>query len=365
MRVVFNAMQAGNRSGTGRYSTELLHALLDLSPRPDITVVWPSHVMTAGLEQRTTLLRYGANPVQRIITDQRGLATLLPFTPDVLHYPANFGPALRRRGLVVTVHDLGFLRCPAWFPQDRAWYYRLLAKRIAHTATRVIADSQATRDDLISLTRVPEDRIDVIPLGVSTLFRPQDAAAQTAARTRYGLPEQYFLYVGTQEPRKNLPRLIAAYARMASATACDLVVAGREGWKVEAIRTAVADAGCADRIHFPGYVAQEALPAVLSAARAFVWPSLFEGFGLPPLEAMACGCPVLTSNTSSLPEVVGDAALLVDPEDTDAIAGALQQLAQDDACCSALRTRGLARAASFTWARTAQATFETYQHAAE
>lgn len=361
MRIVFNAMQAGNRSGTGRYTTELLHALLDLSPKPDITVVWPSHVMTAGLEHRTTLLRYGANPVQRIIAEQRGLRSVLRFRPDVLHYPANFGPALAQKGLVVTVHDLGFLRCPEWFPKDRAWYYRLLAKRTAHTASRVIADSHATREDLMALTKMPADRIDVIPLGVSPHFRPQDAAAQAEVRARHGLPEQFFLYVGTLEPRKNLPRLIAAYARIAKDTHCDLVIAGREGWKVDTMRAAVAESGCAERIHFPGYLPQEALPAALSAARAFVWPSLFEGFGLPPLEAMASGCPVLTSNTSSLPEVTGDAALLVDPQNIDAIADALLTLGNDDARCADLRARGLQRALQFTWARTAQETLETYR----
>jgi len=228
-------------------------------------------------------------------------------------------------------------------------------------ATRIITDSQATAADLHGMLGIPQDRIDVIPLGVDEAYRPVSPQDAAAVRSKYSLPESYFLYLGTLEPRKNLVRLIEAWSRIADACPHDLVIAGREGWKMRHIRRAVAASSQPSRIHRPGFIAHGDLPAMIGAAAAFVWPSLCEGFGLPPLEAMACGVPVLTSNISSLPEVVGDAALLVNPHHVEAIAEGMLQLAEDVPLRNALKARGLERAAGFTWRRTAEATIKTYR----
>jgi glycosyltransferase involved in cell wall biosynthesis len=359
MRVLINGLQAGNRSGTGRYTVELARALAVRPEIEELTLVWPESA-PAPEGPRVRIIRRDDRMLQRVFFDHIGLSALCTRVgADIVHYPANFGPASGARNLVVTVHDLSFLKHPEWFRPDRAWYYRMAIRRTVGLAARLIADSQATADDLNALLGVPAGRIEVIPLGVSAEFQPSSADIRDKVRRAYGLPERFFLYVGTLEPRKNLPRLVEAWSRVADG-APDLVIAGRAGWKNRALDAAIARSAHRARIHRPGFVAQADLPALLSAADAFVWPSLFEGFGLPPLEAMACGAPVLTSNVSCLPEVVGDAALMVDPADTGAIADGLQRLATDAALRSELRKKGAARAQAFTWERTARLTVQSY-----
>jgi glycosyltransferase involved in cell wall biosynthesis len=235
--------------------------------------------------------------------------------------------------------------------------------RSTRTAARIIADSTATADDLINLLGVSAARIDVIPLGVSEAYTPQSAAQQKAVREKYSLPEAFFLFVGTLEPRKNVIRIIQGWAGRAQAAKLPLVIAGRDGWKVGPIHQAANQYNDTGKIHFPGFIAEEDLPALLSAAKMLVWPSLWEGFGLLPLESMACGTPVVTSNSSSLPEVVGDAALTVDPYDADAIGEAMLRLASDEKLYKNLRERGLSRAKEFTWKRTAELTCDAYRRA--
>jgi len=366
MKILLNGLQAGNRSGTGRYVTELARRLPGLSAETDVTVLWPRHVPPPAGIEAACVLADGRATFRRLWHDQLGLRRLRRrLGAAVVHFPANIGPLLAMDGAVLTIHDLSFLRERSWYRSNRAAYYAHAVRRSARLAARVIADSHATASDVADLLGVPQDRIDVIPLGVGEAFHPAAAEQQAGVRERYGLPERFFLFVGTLEPRKNLVRLIDAYSRAAPSCGEDLVIAGRDGWKVAPIRAAAAASAHAQRIHFPGFVADEDLPALLSAARAFVWPSLYEGFGLPPLEAMACGTPVVTSNTSSLPEVVGDAALQVDPDDVDTLADALLTAATDAAPRDDLIEKGRRRAAQFTWERTAQLTLDTYRAAAQ
>lgn len=366
MRVLINGLQAGNRSGTGRYTLELVQALAALPDAPELVLVWPKDIPPPEVGHSVEVRRYSAREANRLCFDQFGIGRLREqCRADVLHYPANIGPLARQRGVVLTVHDLSFMHHPEWFRTGRALYYRQAARRSIRRATRIIADSEATAEDVVRFTDTPRDRIDVVPLGVSPIFQPASGQARAAVRAKYGLPERFFLYVGTLEPRKNLPRLVAAWSRVADDIPQDLVLAGRRGWKTRAIEKALADSPHAARVHRPGFIAQEDLPAALSAADAFVWPSLFEGFGLPPLEAMACGAPVLTSAVSSLPEVAGGAALLVEPEDVDALAQALHALATDPAKRAILCQAGERRAQAFTWARTAAWTAQSYARAAE
>jgi glycosyltransferase involved in cell wall biosynthesis len=281
-----------------------------------------------------------------------------------VHYPASIGPLDGGPNVVVTVHDCIFMRHPDWFRWERAEYYRWAGCRSARRAARVIADSQATAYDLRELIGVPDSRIDVVPLGVDGQFRPATAEAIETVRAQYKLPESYFLYVGTLEPRKNLAAVVRAWDCVAEEIEEDLVIAGRTGWKTEEMLAAIRQAKHRDRVHLPGFIEQTDLVPAISAAQVFVWPSLFEGFGLPVLEAMACGTPVLTSTTSSLPEVAGDAALLVDPESDEAIAEGMKRLSRDDVLRARLSAAGLQRAAEFTWTRTAELTLKTYEHVA-
>lgn len=357
MRVLFNGLQIGNRSGTGRYSAALLHALMAHGGvEMEAALAKSAAEDFAGLAQRYTA---PGSMVARICYEHGRLPFLGP--AKLLHYPANFGPAFSSRPVVVTVHDLSFFREPQWFTPGRARYYQTLARHSIPRARRIIADSECTRSDLARWLGVEPARIDVVPLAADARFTPPPQVAQEAARKRYGLPDQFMLYSGTQEPRKNIPRIVAAWSRVAGACPWDLVIAGRIGWKTGAIAEAMAAVSHPGRVHFPGYIAEADLPAVLGAAEVFVWPSLFEGFGLPPLESMACGTPVITSNTSSLPEVAGDGALCVDPEDTDAIADAMARLHDDEVLRASLGRKGLARAAEFSWSRTAALTIAAYE----
>lgn len=366
MKVLLNALQAGNRSGTGRYAAHLSQWLPQVSGGVQVVTLWPRGVPRPGGGAGDVVLCDVHGGFSRVWYDQVSIHRLRRrLGAALIHYPANVGALLPSHGSVVTVHDLSFFRAPEWYRFNRAQYYRAAVRRSVSTARHVIADSQATADDLGRFLRVEARRITVAPLGVEEHFRPAPAEAIDGARAKYALPERFILYVGTLEPRKNLVRLVEAYSRVAGRCDCDLVLAGREGWKTEAVHTAIKASPFAGRIHLPGFIEQDHLAAVVSAAHAFAWPSLYEGFGLPPLEAMACGTPVLTSDVSSLPEVVGDAALLVNPYDTEAIAHGLETIATDGALRAGLKARGRIQAQRFSWRRTAEIVAEVYRRTTE
>ncbi len=347
-------ISVAERTGTERYTYELLAALARIDR-------WNAYTLyTNGLP--SALPPFGPNfslrsiPLPRLWTHARLGPALMGDRPDLLFVPAHVVPLLHPPRSVVTIHDLGYLAFPETHPARRRLELDLSTRWCLHAARRVIAISQVTRDDLVRHYGADPERIAVVHHGLGGAFRPLNDPEQLAAtRARYGLDAPYFLYVGAIQPRKNLARLIEAFARAAPDDTL-LVIAGRRGWLSEPIVRRAAELGLAHRVRFPGYVPDADLPALLGGALAFVFPSLYEGFGLPVLEAMACGTPVLTSATSALPEVAGDAALLVDPCDTDAIAAALNRLATDALLRADLRARGLERAAGFTWERCARDT---------
>lgn len=367
MRILLNGLQAGNRSGTGRYTVELSKRLPGLDDDVKVSVLWPSDVAPPPpirSAQNPYVIGNAPNAAARIWLDQVGICDIARDAgAELIHFPANVGLLHRKARSVLTVHDLSFFRNPDWYRFERAAYYRFAVRRSVRTASRLIADSSATAQDLREILNVPENRIDVVPLGVDESFRPTTSEEKERVRKKYSLPPRFVLYVGTLEPRKNLVRLIEAWSQISDDCDQDLVLAGRRGWKVEPILEAISRSSSKQRIHLPDFVAQEDLPSLLSTANAFVWPSLWEGFGLPPLEAMACGTPVVTSNTSSLPEVVSDSALMVDPQDVDALADAMLNLVTDEELHARLRENGLKRAAEFTWERTASLTLNAYRKA--
>ena len=369
MNVLFNALQAGNRSGTGVYTAQLAARMPALAGDDTLTIIWPArlespakHAGAAGDIQERRI----DGPSARIRYDQLGIRRDIRVArADVVHYPANVGSVLPMRNMVITIHDLTFFHNPSWFRFERVQYYRWAVTRSARNASRIIAVSTTTANEICTMLNVPADRIDVIHNGIDERYTPRDSGEQLAVQEKYRLPNRYFLFVGTIEPRKNVARIIQAWSRIATDVEEDLIIAGREGWKVGPIRQEAELAGQAKRIHFPGYISDDDLPAVMSGATALVYPSLYEGFGIPVAEAMACGIPVLTSNVSSLPEVAGDAALTLDPTDIDALADGILRLATEAGLRAELSQKGLERAKRYTWSNAAQQTLASYRRMLE
>ena len=289
---------------------------------------------------------------------------------DVLHSPHHHTPiaarlASRRLRRVVTFHDVTFLLLPERYPLVRRLYMSSVTRASARAADAFIAPSQTVRNDLVRKLGLPADRVFVIPEAAATAYAPAAGAAMASLRQRYGLPNRYLLSVGSLEPGKNRARLIEAYARLHhEGIDVPLIVAGQRAWDYERDFELVRRLGLDQHVRFLGYVPDEDLPALYSGALLLAFPSLYEGFGLPVLEAMACGTPVLTSNVSATAEVADGAALLVDPRSVDALASALGRLLTDDALRADLRRRGLARAAEFSWERTARETLSVYEKVA-
>jgi len=349
------------RTGTETYSYHLIRNLLSLGS-PHRYVVYfntpPAPGDFAGLAADIRSM-----PFPRLWTHLRLSIEMVRQPPDVLFVPAHVLPAIHPRRTVVTVHDLGHLRWPETHALARRLYLDLSTRRDVSAATFVVAVSGATRDDLIRYYGVPAAKIRVVHHACGPEFRPQSEREVAGAREKYGIDGDYVITVGTVQPRKNLARLIEAFgsARASAGSRATLVVAGGPGWRAEEAYRAAEPLGGA--VRFLGYVPHDDLPPLLGGAGALAFPSLHEGFGLPALEAMACGTPVVASNTSSLPEVVGDAALLVDPTDVDSIAQALARTLGDSDLRARLRERGLERARLFSWRRCAEETLRVLEEA--
>ena len=283
---------------------------------------------------------------------------------DLFHGVLNVLPLACPVPGVVTVHDLAFIRFPQTFRAYNRTYLDFATRMSVRRAVQILAVSEHTKRELVGLLGVPAERVVVTPNAVRAHFRPPEAATLAAFRVSKGLPERFVLYVGTLEPRKNLTTLLSAYAEIARRHDVPLLVGGGKGWLYDAVFQRLEELGLRERVHFVGYIEEEELPLWYAAATVFVFPSIYEGFGMPPLEAMACGTPVITSNSSSLPEVVGDAGLMVAPTDASAFATALDQVLSDAALHDELRTRGLVRAQAFAWRTTAERTLAAYAVAA-
>lgn len=293
---------------------------------------------------------------------------------DIFHSPDFVLPPVWRARTVLTIHDLSFLTTPETPDPSLREYLTQAVPRAVARADHILADSRSTKDDLVAHMDVEPQRITVAYPGVDSRFRPLDepASAEVCARVRarYELSRPFILSVGTLQPRKNYPALIEAFARLCRGEEgwIDdpplLVIAGGEGWLYEEIYATVERLGVGDRVRFLGFVPDEDLPALYNAAEVLAMPSLYEGFGLPVLEALACGTPVVTSDVSSLPEVAGDAALLVPPDDVEGLSQALDRTLTDDELRATLRERGLSQAQRFTWQRTAETALDVYRRLA-
>ncbi len=281
---------------------------------------------------------------------------------DLLHALAYVTPVLTTRPTVVTVHDLSFLYSPERFRAANRSYLRLFTRLSVRRARRIIAVSQHTKKDLLEVYGLPADKIDVVYSGLDSHFRRPPHQEIEEFRAAHGLPERFILYLGTIEPRKNLSTLIRAYAKVRP-EGIKLVCAGGRGWMYQDVFQTVEELRVTREVIFPGFLPEDDLPLWYSAADVFVYPSAYEGFGLPVIEALACGVPTITTNASSLPEAAGDAALLVPPDDSDALAECLAQLLGDPHLQSDLALRGPKQAGHFTWRRAASETTNVYAHA--
>ncbi len=361
MRIAIDASRTtlARRTGTERYALALLRALLALESPHDYTLYFrdepPSGLLPGG-----SYISRRVIPFPRLWTHLRLAAALWAERPDVTFVPSHTLPLVFPGKAVVTVHDLGYHFYPEAHPGWPRRYLEWSTPRSARRAALVLADSAATRRDLVAVYGVPPEKVRVVYPGVDDSLNPvTDPVELARVRRKYGLPERYLLFLGTLQPRKNIARLVRAFA--ASGIYSDgigLVLAGAKGWLYDPAWTAGVPG-----VVEPGYVDEADVAALYSAAEALVFPSLYEGFGFPVLEAMRCGTPVICSNTSSLPELAGDAAVTVDPLDLDALAAALRLLVEDDSRCARLVELGYAQAARFTWANAAQAVLEALEQA--
>jgi glycosyltransferase involved in cell wall biosynthesis len=287
---------------------------------------------------------------------------------DLFHSPDFVLPPLLSGRRVLTVHDLSFLRVPECaHPVLRAYLERVVPRSVRR-ADLVLADSECTRRDVVDLLQIPAERVWVVYPGVEERFQPvTDQEALAGARRRLGLERPFILGLGTLEPRKNLARLIAAFARLVQRRHLphELVIVGGKGWLYEPIFAQARDSGVEGRVRFAGYVPDVELPALYTLAACLAYPSFYEGFGLPVLESMACGTPVVTAQTSSLPEVGGEAVIYVDPYDTESLAEGLDLALHDETLRARLRAAGRHQAQRFTWERAARELLAAYHVAAD
>lgn len=381
-QIVLNAQllsgAASYRSaGVSHYSRSLLTALGELAaegatPHRFTALTHTPEFQTAGVRCVVSALPLERPPL-RIAWEQSVLPRELQrLDADLVHGLVNVLPLATRVPGVVTVHDLSFLRLPEKFPAAKRFYLTASAAASARRAARIIAVSGQTAGDLARFFRISPGKITVIYNGVDGRFTPGRAEDAAAFRQRKELPARYLLFVGTLEPRKNLETLITAYATWRARTLTGeqamradedvhLVLAGARGWFYDEIFRRVAQAGLEAQVHFAGYLPSDELPEWYRAAEACVYPSLFEGFGLPVLEAMACGTPVLCSAAPGVAEAAGDAALAVPPTEIEAWVAGLALMTGQPELRDELRRRGLARAAGLSWRRTAEATLEVYK----
>ena len=281
---------------------------------------------------------------------------------ELLHSLAFVTPLLSPCPSVVTIYDLSFILSPKGFKYSKRLYLTLLTRPSARKARRIITISESTKRDTVQLLGVSSEKVDVVYCGVDKAFHPLPEREVASFRQKRGLPERIILFLGTIEPRKNAARLVEAYSRLEDGQV-KLVIGGARGWLYEEVFARVEELDLTGDVLFPGYIPPEELPLWYNAAELFVYPSLYEGFGLPPLEAMACGTPVITSNVSSLPEVVGEAGLTVDPEDSEGLAEAMNQVLGDGVLRQSMREQGLAKAGCFSWAKAARETVGVYRRA--
>jgi glycosyltransferase involved in cell wall biosynthesis len=376
LRIAIDAHAVGAKlGGNESYAVNLIEALAQIDSVNHYTIYITTdearerfHGRWPNFQVRATL------PHTPLIRIPLTLSAELRKNPvDVLHVQFT-APPFCPCPVVVSIHDLSFEHLPQTFKRRSRTQLRLTVRHSARRAARIISLSEHTRLDIVETYGIPAERVSAIPLAAPSNFAPvQDVRELQRVRHNYGIDGEYILSVGSIQPRKNLARLVSAYARVRASLrenkSADklpkLVLVGKCGWLYDETLRALEETGVKDTVVLTGYVPQADLPALYSGALCFVYPSYFEGFGLPPLEAMKCGAPVIVGNKTSLPEVVGDAALTVDPFDVEAIASAMTRVIDSPALRKELSVKGLTRAEDFDWRETARKTLAIYYEVAQ
>jgi len=366
MRIGFDGTPLlGQRSGVGQYTGRLLAHLVQQQPEWEYMLFSnrPFGPLEAALDRTLPLPdNFGFS---RFVWMQLMLPRIIrQRQPDLCHFPNNTAPLCLSHPSVITIHDASLFLHSRHHPRSRLLALRWLLPHVARRATAVITVSHHARQDLMRVLQLPAEKIHVIHEAAPAGFQPlEDPIRRRQLRARYNLPEQFVLFVGTMEPRKNLKRLVRAIAQLRQ-RGCDtrLVLVGPNGWLINgSLEKEIETLNLQDAVLSLGYVPQEDLPGIYSLATVFAFPSLYEGFGLPPLEAMACGTPVLTSRDTAMAEICGEAACLVNPHEEDAIADGLACLLTHPERREHLRQLGLVRAQQYSWERTAQETALVYE----
>lgn len=368
VRIAIDAHSVGARlGGNESYAVNLIEALAQIDEVNDYTLYVTTteardrfHQRWPNFKVRTTLPH---TPLIRIPLTLS--AELRKHPVDVLHVQFT-APPFCPCPVVVSIHDLSFEHLPHTFHRRSRTQLRLTVRHSAKRAAKILTLSEHTRRDVIETYGIPPERITAIPLAAPRHFSPvEDNRELQRVRHNYGIDGPYILSVGSIQPRKNLARLINAYASLrgkyAEAELPKLVLVGKRAWLYDETMRALTQTGLKESVILTGYVPEPDLPTLYSGALCFVYPSYFEGFGLPPLEAMKCGAPVIVGNQTSLPEVVGDAALTVDPYDVSSIAAAIERLVKDSDLRRELSVKGRSRAETFDWSETARRTLQIYE----
>jgi glycosyltransferase involved in cell wall biosynthesis len=373
VKIVIDALGIGRPGGARTATLNTLVALGRLDAENQYLAIveerQPELVPFANLEQRVVPIRQ--RMLMRLWAQARLPRLLRREEADLVHYTRALGAFGAPCPAVITIFDVTILALPHFYPAWDVWYWRHVQPRMLQGIDKIIAISYNTRRDLMSHLGVPGDKVAVVYLAPEPRFRPQeDPAALAAIRRKYGLPADFLLYVGLTARKKNLPVVLRALhcLRTEAGLPHHLVMTGRPFRTSDdraALEALTAELDLGDRVHVTGYVPAGDLPLLYGAASLLVYPSLHEGFGLVPLEAMACGTPVVAANTSAIPEATGDAALLVDdPSDEAALAGAVQRVLTEPGLAREMRGRGLAQAARFSWERTAREVLAIYREVA-
>lgn len=368
MRIAIDASTISTQGGPRTYVLGLVDALLKIDRKNEYIIFYNDAEHLGRFPRAREVVLAGRNPLARLWREH----VLLPLACareriDVLHCPKSAIPWLSPCPVVVTLHDLIPVQHPELEKRAAHLYWRLHIPRAARKSAHVITISEWAKKGIMESYGVPESRISVIMQSYDpAMLDPRDPVTGQDIRRKYGLTEGYILYVGTIQPRKNLISLIEAYALlMRDKQVPPLVVVGRKGWLYEELFKRVGELNLTDRIIFTGFVPDDELPFLFDGAAVFTYLSLLEGFGRPPLEAMACGVPVITSNTSAIPEVVGTAGIVISPTDIPSIAAALSTVLNDSSLAQQLRERGIERARLFSWDEAARETLAAYELVAE
>jgi glycosyltransferase involved in cell wall biosynthesis len=370
LRIAIDAHSVGTRlAGNETYATNLIESLAEIDSVNEYTLYVTKNEAVERFRNRWPNFKPRITlPHTPLVRIPLTLSAELRRNPvDVLHVQFT-SPPLAPCPVVVSIHDLAFEHLPQTFNRRSRLQLRVTVRQSARRAARILAISEHARRDIIATYRIAPEKITAIPLAASDRFRPvTDKTELQRMRNTYGIDGDYILSVGSIQPRKNLHRLIRAYSDLRrlwpGGKLPRLVLVGKRAWLYAETLNAIQTNGLSDSIILTGYVPETDLPALYSGAVCFVYPSYFEGFGLPPLEAMKCGTPVITGNRTSLPEVVGDAGLMVDPFDVSALAAAIARLIDNSHFRNELRVRGLAQAQKFDWRETARRTLKIYKEA--